>query len=277
MTMAVLTLVSAENMGTVTTAFASSHASLVDVPAVGLPIKDKKLPVTISTAWKEENDVLRETVSKILAMCSVGSGATNQNQNQNQEGRRFVFGGSSPTMANVMLGDENVRGVESSGSLCKALRQIELVTPKEFLKGQRPLIVLGQVTKAVPRGRRLGVCNLKDSDDPSLASTGGWNVLSESCVLGSRIDVNSGKTMKVKKNPLVSGPVVIDRQATSGSFNRHFYVNGGNLEMEGVTLTGGYAVSLFFCCIFFSFFMSGCIYVVLRFLECGRIWCGIIV
>ena len=69
----------------------------VDVPAVGLPIEDIKLPVTFSTAWKEENDVLRETVSKILAMCSVGS-------------------------------------VESSGSLCKALRQIEMVTPMKAMK-----------------------------------------------------------------------------------------------------------------------------------------------
>ena len=47
------------------------------------------------------------------------------------------------------------------------------------------------------------------------------------------------KTMKVKKNPLVSGPVVIDRQATSGD-NRHFTVKG-NLEMEGVTLKGSYS------------------------------------
>ena len=53
------------------------------------------------------------------------------------------------------------------------------------------------------------------------------------------------KTMKVKKDPSVSGPVVIDRQATSGYKNRHFLVNGGSLEMEGVTLTGGYTVSFF--------------------------------
>ena len=134
----------------------------VGVPAARmLPTEDEKMPVTSCAALRvENNDVLRKNViflehrdndlhqvaSKILAMCSVGSGATNQNFNQeeghlrpmeslvvrlwqfisgvssNQEGR-FVSGGSSPTMANAMLGDENV------GSLCKALRQIKMVTP----------------------------------------------------------------------------------------------------------------------------------------------------
>ena len=104
--------------------------------------------------------------------------------------------------------------------------------------------------KVVSRGRRLWSCDFKLSDDPSLASTGGWNVLSESCVLGSTINVNSGKTMRVKKDSSVSGPVVIDRQATSGD-NRHFFVDGGNLEMEGVTLTGGYTkVSFYFSFMF---------------------------
>ena len=76
----------------------------------------------------------------------------------------------------------------------------------------------------------------------------------------------------MKKNPLVSGPVVIDRQATSGSNQgRHFYVNGGNLEMEGVTLTGGYTTVSFFCCIFFYLCLGA--YVVLRFFGVGG-WCG---
>ena len=81
----------------------------------------------------------------------------------------------------------------------------------------RRTLVLGQETKVVSRGRRLAAppCDFKFSDE--LVSTGGWNVLSESCVLGSQINVGSGKTMKVKKDPSVSGPVVIDRQATSGS------------------------------------------------------------
>ena len=111
--------------------------------------------------------------------------------------------------------------------------------------------------KVVSRGRRLGACNFKLSDDPSLASTDGWNVLSESCVLGDQFgyanSIKSGKTLKVKKNPLVSGPVVIDRQATSSNQGQHFYVYEGSLEMEGVTLKGGYSVS-FFCCIYLFYF-----------------------
>ena len=84
----------------------------------------------------------------------------------------------------------------------------------------------------LPRGRRLGACDLKFSEDPSLASTGGWNMLLASCEMGSEITVSSGKTMKVKNNPSVSGPVVIDRQATNSNPGRHFAVRGGRLEME---------------------------------------------
>ena len=83
-------------------------------------------------------------------------------------------------------------------------------------------------------------CDFKLSDDPLLVSTGGWNVLSVSCVLGSQITVRSGTTMRVKKDPLVSSPVVIDRQAMAYlPVGRHFYVTAGTLEMEGVTLIGG--------------------------------------
>ena len=116
---------------------------------------------------------------------------------------------ASPTMANETLGDAGARGAESE-------------------------------TKVVSRGRRLASpCDFKFSDAASLVSTGGWNVLSADCEIGSDITVSSDKTMKVKKDPSVSGPVVIDRQATSSNGGRHLYVFG-RLEMKGVTLTGGY-------------------------------------
>jgi len=119
-------------------------------------------------------------------------------------------------------------------------------------------------------------CDFKLSDDPSLASTDGWNMLLASCVMGSTISVGSGKTMKVKRdhagflalvnvakktgNDLtrwLSTPTVIDRQATSSNRGMHFqvsggwslgngqYHSGGSLELEGVTLKGGYSVSFF--------------------------------
>ena len=112
-------------------------------------------------------------------------------------------------------------------------------TSKEFLE-RSSLMVPWQETKAMSRGRRLVACDFKFSDDTSLTNTGGWNVLSVSCVLGSQIRVNSGTTMRVKKDPSVSSPVVIDRQAMAYlPVGRHFYVTAGTLEMEGVTLIGG--------------------------------------
>jgi len=52
--------------------------------------------------------------------------------------------------------------------------------------------------------------------------------------------IGSGQTLKIKKNDSVVGEIVIDHRATSTSPGRHFYVyNGGTLEVEGVTLTGG--------------------------------------
>ena len=76
-----------------------------------------------------------------------------------------------------------------------------------------------------------------------LSATGGFNVLSASCTMGSEFRVNSGQTLKIKKDPLMIGELIIDRQATSASKGRHFLVLGGTLLVEGLTLTGGYEVS----------------------------------
>ena len=125
------------------------------------------------------------------------------------------------------------------------------------------------------------VCDLKFSDDPSLASTDGWNVLSESCMLGSGTNngipvsisypIKSGQTLKVKKDTLVSDPVVIDRQATISNPGKHFSVEG-KLEMEGVTLTGGFTVSFFFVSSFFSVL----VHMLCEIFGVGG-WCGIFV
>ena len=79
------------------------------------------------------------------------------------------------------------------------------------------------------------------ADDAALAASNGWNLLSVSCTLGAQIFVN-GARMKIKKDPSAEGVVEVDRQATSENKGRHFYVvNGAVLEVEGLTLTGGYA------------------------------------
>jgi TolA-binding protein len=74
-------------------------------------------------------------------------------------------------------------------------------------------------------------------DDASLS--GGWNVLSANCTLGSDFTVPLGKTLKIKKDPSIVGVLVIDRQADEENPGRHFYVSG-TLNVEGVTLTGGF-------------------------------------
>ena len=81
------------------------------------------------------------------------------------------------------------------------------------------------------------------ADDAALAASNGWNLLSVSCTLGAQIEVNgAGKRMKIKKDPSAEGVVEVDRQATSENKGRHFRVkNGAVLEVDGLTLTGGYA------------------------------------
>ena len=94
------------------------------------------------------------------------------------------------------------------------------------------------------RRRRLAACpTIYTADAVELEGTDGWNVWSASCAMGSTHTVASGETVKIKKSASMSGELVIDRGATSGD-NRHFIVKG-SLEMEDVTLTGGYAVSSF--------------------------------
>ena len=76
-------------------------------------------------------------------------------------------------------------------------------------------------------------------DNTQVHATDGWNEWSASCFMSATHTVGSTKTVKIKKSSSMSGELVIDRGATSGD-NRHFKVFG-TLEMEDVTLIGGYA------------------------------------
>jgi len=81
----------------------------------------------------------------------------------------------------------------------------------------------------------LPTCNIVEGSN--------WNVWSASCKMSGQHTVDLGETVKIKKSSSMSGELVIDPGSdTSGSGNRHFHVVG-TLEMEDVTLTGGYAVS----------------------------------
>jgi len=107
-------------------------------------------------------------------------------------------------------------------------------------------------------GRRLvGNCPtfLYDDDLALDTSNDGWNLLSVSCNLAAITYVNgAGKKMKIKKHPSAVGAVVVDRQATSENKGSHFQVYGeGVLEVDGLTLTGGYSSVR---CLFFLFSIS---------------------
>ena len=94
------------------------------------------------------------------------------------------------------------------------------------------------------RRRRLAACpTIYTADAVELEGTDGWNVWSASCAMGSTHTVAEGETVKIKKSASMSGELVIDRGATSGDKKRHFYVKG-SLEMQDVTLTGGYVASV---------------------------------
>ena len=75
---------------------------------------------------------------------------------------------------------------------------------------------------------------------PAIKKGNDWNIWSASCSMSTTHTVASGETVKIKKSASMSEELVIDRGATSG-VNRHFDVKG-TLEMEDVTLTGGYAL-----------------------------------
>ena len=104
-------------------------------------------------------------------------------------------------------------------------------------------------------GSSLPACpTIYTADDDNLKVTDGWNVWSASCAMSSKYNVvvqnGAGKTVKIKKSPSMSGELVIDRGSdTSTLYNGHFDVEDTcTLELEDVTLTGGYAVSSFVLC-----------------------------
>ena len=94
------------------------------------------------------------------------------------------------------------------------------------------------------RRRRLAACpTIYTADAVELEGTGGWNVWSASCSMSATHTVAADDTVKIKKSAAMVGELVIDRGSDTSGNNRHFMVFG-TLEMEGVTLTGGYAAGV---------------------------------
>ena len=109
--------------------------------------------------------------------------------------------------------------------------------------GNSPCTVVGHTCSAADSSLGGVVCSLPC---PAIVKGSNWNEWSASCSMSATHTVALGETVKIKKSAAMVGELVIDRGATSGD-NRHFYVRG-TLEMEDVTLTGGYfdGVSSFF-------------------------------
>ena len=102
--------------------------------------------------------------------------------------------------------------------------------------------------------RRLAACpTFLEASHASLQGRGGGledgvNYVEVSCdmdaSLFSSLTVGSGQTYKIAKHPNAAGEVKLDRKATEQNPGGHFRVNsGGELNMSGLTLTGGFMVS----------------------------------
>ena len=128
-----------------------------------------------------------------------------------------------------------------------------------------------KTTTSVIVRRRLAACpTFLEASHADLQGRGGGledgvNYVSASCDMDSSsessLTVSSGQTYKIAKHPSAAAgeEVVLDRKATKQDLGRHFKVSGGNLEVTGLTLTGGYGVSVR-CVLLDSEFMLGFFY-----------------
>ena len=110
--------------------------------------------------------------------------------------------------------------------------------------GNSPCTAAGHTCSAADSSLDGVVCSLPAC--PAIVKGSNWNEWSASCSMSATHTVASGETVKIKKSASMVGELIIDRGATSG-VNRHFLVKG-TLEMEDVTLTGGYAGGVSFFC-----------------------------
>ena len=74
---------------------------------------------------------------------------------------------------------------------------------------------------------------------PTIAEGSNWNEWSARCRMSATHNVAEGDTVEIKKSAAMVGELVIDRGSDTSGDNRHFLVRG-TLEMEDVTLIGGY-------------------------------------
>ena len=86
---------------------------------------------------------------------------------------------------------------------------------------------------------------------PAIVKGSNWNVWSASCSMSTMYTVASGERAKIKKSAAMVGELVIDRGSATSGDNRHFMVRG-TLEMEDVTLTGGYTPTVSSFCSLYS-------------------------
>ena len=78
--------------------------------------------------------------------------------------------------------------------------------------------------------RRLAAC-------PTFTADGSWVIITQNCAMSGVVTLESGQTLKVKSSGGTRWNI------TAATSSRHFFVNsGGELNLEGIALTGGKAV-----------------------------------
>jgi hypothetical protein len=119
---------------------------------------------------------------------------------------------------------------------------VESVEASQEGEQQRSIVVASsRKEQPIVRRRRLVACptTIYQVGATDVEGSDGWNVWSASCAMGTTYTVASGDTVKIKKSASMAGELIIDRGSDTSGNNRHFYVSG-TLEMEDVTLTGGF-------------------------------------
>ena len=230
--------------------------------------------VAHATATTTTSDV-QEGVVETVGTRSEGSSQTIEEDNLLDEENLTTSSSSSWVDVNTVLRlKEENRALEAEISVLRAERDPALKThsgttqdlrarldkceQKEWLSATQSNVALStKLMLSSYKERRLvsvprvGVRRLADScpefllaDDADLVASDGWNLLNMSCTFGAEIQLNvTGKRMKIKKHPSFEGVLVLDREATSANKGRHFrVVNGAALEVNGLTLAGGYGL-----------------------------------
>ena len=80
----------------------------------------------------------------------------------------------------------------------------------------------------------LGKIKCRPNDGPTFTKDGSWVIITQNCAMSGEVTLESGQTLKVKSSGGTRWNI------TAATSSRHFFVkSGGELNLEGIALTGG--------------------------------------